>query len=255
MQTFTKTGTECAVAWEAAGLTWLAKAEQDGGVRVAQVLSAEGTQLEIERITETAPSKKTAREFGEQLAKTHLAGAKAYGAGPDGWSGNGLQGPANNQLKLPLGNYETWGQMWAEARLLPLVKKVKDFDTADRKLFDRLCNRLANGDFDGSYGKGSQPARVHGDLWSGNVLWSQDGAVLIDPAPYGGRPEDDLAALALFGAPHLNEIIAGYQQITQLDVGWQERVQLHQLHLLLLHAVLFGGGYVGETLAAAQRYV
>ena len=78
--------------------------------------------------------------------------------------------------------------------------------------------------------------------------------MLIDPTPYGGHPEDDLAALALFSAPHLREIVAGYQQVTPLELGWEERVELHQLHLLLLHAVLFGGGYVRQAVAAARRY-
>lgn len=254
METFCKSGTERAVAWEAAGLRWLAEAEQDGGARVARVLSASGSTLEIERIESAPASRRAAGDFGAALAVTHAAGASAFGAGPEGWNGAGLQGPAGNQLKLPLGSYENWGSMWADARLLPLVSRVA-WGSTERKIFEGLAERLRAGDFDGSYGAGSTPARVHGDLWSGNLLFSPAGAVLIDPAPYGGHPEDDLAALALFGAPYLKEIIAGYQQVKPLDSGWQERTELHQLHLLLLHAVLFGGGYVSETLAAAKRYV
>ncbi len=144
--------------------------------------------------------------------------------------------------------------MWADARIAPLVQKVKDFGKTERAVFDRLSQRLRDGDFDGSYGSDSQPARVHGDLWAGNLLWTSTDAVLIDPTPYGGHPEDDLAALALFGTPYLREIIAGYEQVTPLDAGWQERVELHQLHLLLLHAVLFGGGYIGQSLQAAKKY-
>ena len=42
-----------------------------------------------------------------------------------------------------------------------------------------------------------KPARIHGDLWSGNVMWTADSgqseAVLIDPAAHGGHREEDLA--------------------------------------------------------------
>lgn len=254
METFIKHGSERAVAWEAAGLTWLAEATADGGARVAQVVSAQGDTLEIERIQESAPSKRVAGDFGAQLARTHASGADAFGVGPTGWAGAGLQGPAGNQLKLPLGTYENWGSMWADARIAPLVQKVKDFGKTEQAAFDRLSQRLRDGDFDGSYGSNSQPARIHGDLWAGNLLWTSSDAVLIDPTPYGGHPEDDLAALALFGTPYLREIIAGYEQVTPLDAGWQERVELHQLHLLLLHAVLFGGGYTAQALNVAKKY-
>ncbi|MDO4916251.1 MAG: fructosamine kinase family protein [Rothia sp. (in: high G+C Gram-positive bacteria)] len=255
MEIFSKHGSAQAVAWEAAGLRWLGEATEDGGARVAQVLGAQGERLTIEHVQESTPTKSVARDFGARLAQTHLAGADAFGAGPTGWEGNGLQGPARNQLELPLNHHSSWGAMWAQERIAPLVRKVQDFGAHERGVFGELCALLREGKFDGSYSEGSTPARVHGDLWAGNVLWTEDEAVLIDPTPYGGHPEDDLAALALFGAPHLKEIIAGYQQVTPLDEGWEDRVELHQLHLLLLHAVLFGGNYGRQALKAARRYL
>jgi fructosamine-3-kinase len=80
-------------------------------------------------------------------------------------------------------------------------------------------------------------------------MWTPDGATLIDPAAHGGHRETDLALLALFGAPHLDEVVAGYQDVHRLADGWRERVQLHQLHCLLVHAILFGGGYADRALA------
>jgi fructosamine-3-kinase len=79
--------------------------------------------------------------------------------------------------------------------------------------------------------------------------------VLIDPAAHGGHPETDLAMLALFGCPRLDSILAGYQEVSPLADGWRERVALHQLYPLLVHAQLFGGGYVAQALAAARRYL
>ena len=63
---------------------------------------------------------------------------------------------------------------------------------------------------------------------------------VIDPAAHGGHREADLAMLALFGAPHLEAILAAYDEHRPLAEGWRDRVGLHQLHPLLVHAALFG---------------
>ena len=75
---------------------------------------------------------------------------------------------------------------------------------------------------------------------------------LIDPAAHGGHRETDLAMLSLFGAPHLDAILAAYQQVTPLADGWRGRVPLHQLHPLLVHVCLFGASYRQQLLAAAS---
>src|SRR4051794_31635405 len=85
------------------------------------------------------------------------------------------------------------------------------------------------------FGDDDQPSRLHGDLWSGNVMWTPDGVVLIDPAAYGGHRETDLAMLALFGCPHYEAVIEGYESVQSLGAGWRNRVGLHQLFPLLAH--------------------
>jgi fructosamine-3-kinase len=98
------------------------------------------------------------------------------------------------------------------------------------------------------------PALVHGDLWWGNVLFGTDGrSWLIDPSVHGGHPEEDLAMLALFG-PVPGRVLDAYREVRPLDAGWEERVALFQLAPLLVHAVLFGGGYRDRAEAAARRY-
>jgi fructosamine-3-kinase len=110
--------------------------------------------------------------------------------------------------------------------------------------------RLRAGDLDDD----DVPARVHGDLWSGNVLWTAAGAVLVDPAAHGGHRESDLAMLALFGLPGLDDVVAGYEEVHPLRPGRRDRLTLHQLYPVGMHAVLFGGGYVAGTEALAARW-
>ena len=97
-------------------------------------------------------------------------------------------------------------------------------------------------------------ARTHGDLWSGNVMWTPGGAVLIDPAAQGGHAEEDLAALAVFGCPHYERILAAYNEASPLEDGWRERVALHQMHIIMIHCAVFGRSYVPEAVAIARRY-
>jgi fructosamine-3-kinase len=103
-------------------------------------------------------------------------------------------------------------------------------------------------------GPPEDPARLHGDLWSGNVMAGIDGhPVLVDPAAYGGHREVDLAMLRLFGriSP---ATLAAYEELAPLAAGHEDRVQLYQLLPLLVHAVLFGGSYGASAAQAARRY-
>jgi fructosamine-3-kinase len=99
------------------------------------------------------------------------------------------------------------------------------------------------------------PARLHGDLWSGNVLTGPDGGpALIDPAVYGGHREVDLAMLALFGSVS-PRLLAAYEEITPLADGWRDRIALWQLYPLLCHTVLFGGSYGASFERAIEHFV
>ena len=232
--------------WEAAGLRWLAAAD---GAHVVQVLSQGEEGLGLERLEETSPSSAAAEDFGRALAGTHAAGASAFGVGPDGWYGDGYQGPNAALIPLELGERDSWGQMYADLRIDPVVRQSTALQK-ESAVFARLGERLRSGDFDTD----DDPARIHGDLWAGNVMWTPEGVVLIDPAAHGGHRESDLAALALFGCPQLERIVAAYDEAASLAVGWQDRVALHQLHLVAMHAVVFGGGYVQQAIGIARRY-
>jgi len=100
-----------------------------------------------------------------------------------------------------------------------------------------------------------EPAILHGDLWWGNVLFGADGrSWLIDPSVHGGHPEEDLAMLGLFGTVP-ERLLRAYAEVRPLSPGWEERVALFQLYPLLVHAVLFGGGYYVQAEQVARRFV
>jgi fructosamine-3-kinase len=237
-------------ACEAAGLRWLSVPD---GPRVVGVLDVSPTVLELQRL-EPAPATPTAaRAFGAALARLHDAGAPAFGAPPHGWHGDGFFGPLDEPLPLPAGDHDRWGEFYADLRL----DQVRDLLAARGRLDRSLAADLARATAavrDGHWDDAEPPARLHGDLWSGNVMWTPDGAVLIDPAAHGGHRMTDLAMLELFGLPHLGEVLAGYRTVHDLPDRWDDVVGLHQLYPLGMHAVLFGGGYVGQFARLAARY-
>ncbi|AGB20560.1 fructosamine-3-kinase [Mycobacterium sp. JS623] len=232
-------------ACEAAGLQWLSDAD---GVPCAKVIGYDDVSLTLERLEVAAPTRTAAHEFGRRLARTHDAGADAFGAPPQGWTGPGYFGPLQQPLPMSYTAGDRWGSFYANERLAPMTgRAASQLDTPTCNAIDTVMAHCDEGEFDDD----DPPARLHGDLWSGNVMWTPGGAVLIDPAAHGGHRETDLAMLALFGCPHLDAVIEGYQAQRPLREGWRDRVGLHQLYPLLAHVALFGGGYARQTAFAA----
>ncbi|MGA5317088.1 fructosamine kinase family protein [Streptomyces pseudogriseolus] len=229
---------------EAAGLRWLAEA---GAPPVPCVHGRERAWLVLDRVAEGRPGREAARRFGRELAGLHAAGAPAFGAPPPG-------GPVEAFIGLaPMRNVtgDDWPAWYAEHRVLPYLRRAVDagtMDAGEAAVVERVCARLPE-----LAGPAEPPARLHGDLWNGNVLWGADGRVrVIDPAAHGGHRETDLAMLSLFGCPLLDAVLEGYQEGAPLAEGWWARVGVHQLFPLLVHAVLFGRGYAGQAVAAAR---
>ena len=228
---------------EAASLDWLTEA---GGVPCPEVLAVEDDCLVIAWIEGARPTFEAAEGFGRQLATTHRSGVDGFGtpAGVDGYIGT---------LPLPNRSAPTWPEFFATRRLLPYLKLASDrggISSADADAVERVVRRIVD-----LAGPEEPVARLHGDLWNGNVLWGVDGAAhVIDPAAHGGHRETDLAMLALFGLPQLPRVLDAYAEAAPLADGWQDRTALHQLHPLLVHACLFGGGYGARAAEVASRF-
>lgn len=231
---------------EAAGLRWLTAA---CGVQCAEIIGSDSSSLTLLRLTTVGPDRAAAFAFGGRLARTHDAGAGAFGAPPDGWPGPGFVGPRGSPLPMSYAEHRSWGAFYAAERLAPMMERASSrLDGSVGDDVHEVMERCARGAFDDD----DRPSRLHGDLWSGNVMWTPDGVVLIDPAAHGGHRETDLAMLALFGCPFLDSVIEGYQTEHPLSDGWRRRVPLHQLYPLLVHVVLFGSSYAHAVAEAAR---
>jgi fructosamine-3-kinase len=226
---------------EAQGLRWMGRA---GAVPVPEVLGWDESMLVVSWVPGEAADAVAAERFGRDLARMHASGAQRYGAP---WPGFIASLPLDNRGPQEQGSWPGW---YAGRRVLPYLRRAADagvLGPAHVRAVEAAVARISD-----LGGPAEPPSRIHGDCWSGNVLWSGGRGWLIDPAAHGGHRESDLAMLDLFGAPFLDRILGSYQEVAPLAEGWRDRVPLHQLHPLLVHACLFGSGYAGAVESAAR---
>lgn len=253
---------------EAAGLRWLG---EPGGLPVPEVLAVieEGDVrgLALEWVEPGRLSGEGEEELGRGLALTHAEGAVAFNALPPGSPRMALRfggvevpvddggwrkrSPREHKFATePAG--AAWPAIYAK-RLMTLSLVARDRGAVTdgcASTVERVADRLPD-----LAGADEAPARIHGDLWSGNVHAGADGRPwLIDPAAHGAHREMDLAMLELFGSVS-PRTLAAYEEVQPLAQGWPERIGLWQLQPLLVHAILFGGSYGAAVERTAARYV
>lgn len=250
---------------EASGLRWLA---ETGAVAVPEVVLVQDPEDEDEDegraeagsnaggprflalawVDTGSPGRESETNLGQGLAAMHAAGASSFGATP-GESHAPMQfGP----VVLPNQPLPTFAEFYGQRRIAPLAElghQQGRLSATDVAALHRLIDRLPK-----LAGPPELPARTHGDLWAGNVITdARSRPVLIDPAAHGGHREVDLAALRLFGGPS-EQCFSAYAEAWPLADGHAERVALWQLGMVLLHVVLFGGGYASQAMEIARRY-
>jgi fructosamine-3-kinase len=236
---------------EAAGLQWLRDGlEPESPIAVPEVLAVSDdapNHLVLEWIADSGPARtgddEGERRFGRSLARLHAAGAACFGREDRRTTGS---------RGLPNDPAPTWAEFYGTRRLLPLARLARDGAALSPSAIDalgRLAAHLAD-----VGGPAEPPARLHGDLWAGNRLRGADGRHwLVDPAAHGGHREFDLAMMRLFGGFGPGAF-AAYQDVAPLAPGWEDRVALHQIAPLVVHAIKFGGSYVGAATDAIARY-
>lgn len=236
---------------EAAGLSWLGSC----GAGVPHVLAVGAELLVLTWVDAVRATPEAAAGFGAMLARVHSSAAGSFGCPPPtspattvGWVG---------AVHVPFGSHDSWADHYVADRLVPAADAAQTnggLTTTMRRPVDDLCDALLR-DPGPLVGPDIDPAPIHGDLWSGNVMWQESGAVLVDPAASGGHPETDLAMLTLFGTPQLARVITAYEGVRPLPRGWRNRIPLHQVFPLLVHAAMFGAGYGAQAAEAARSAI
>jgi fructosamine-3-kinase len=232
---------------EAQGLAFLREA---GALRVPEVLAVSGPEPDAPRflVLELLDSGRRVRDFDERLgrglAALHRFGAPTFGLAHDNFIGSL---PQSNRAR------PSWAEFYWLERLEPQLRRSVASGLSSQRMrsgFERLAAAL-----DQLVGPSEPPARLHGDLWGGNLHVDDRGEpCLIDPAVYGGQREVDLAMMKLFGG-FGPAVFEAYAEAYPLAAGHDERVALYQLYPLMVHVNLFGSGYVPAVERGLARYV
>jgi fructosamine-3-kinase len=247
---FAKTNARAAASMfpsEARGLRFLAEPQV---IRVPRVLAVSDAQrhdvgfLVLEYVESARPKANFDEDLGRKLAALHRAGAANFGLDHDNFIG-----------RLPQSNTAcaSWAEFYRTRRLEPQLRLAESSGHATQRMqrgFEKLFARLTE-----LVGPNEPPARLHGDLWGGNLHVDDHGhPCLIDPAVYGGHREMDLAMMKLFGG-FGERVFSAYGEAFPLAPGHPERVALYQLYPLMVHVNLFGGGYAASVERALASYI
>lgn len=181
------------------------------------------------------------KTFGKGLAKLHRETSNSYGLEEDNYISTLIQ---KNTV------FEDWTEFYMENRLVPHIKVLYDQGSIDRKtvknaeLFSKVI---------GLEIPKESPSLIHGDLWNGNYMTTQRGTYLFDPATYYGHREIDIAMTLLFGS-FGRSFYEAYQEEFPLEKGFMQRLDIHQLYPLLIHARLFGSQYIHKVVNTLHKY-
>ena len=231
------------LAVEARMLNDLREAE----IRVPEVLFCEGPFLMMEYI-EILHQNRDAQEIeaAKLLSALHSVSneSRMYGYYYDTTIGPFTQ--KNEQTQY------NWALFLGQMRIMPMAKRCYDEGKISAQTLHRLeafCRDLYKRiDMSLIY-----PSLLHGDVWSGNVLFDKKGACLIDPAIYYGDREMELAFIRLFDT-FSERFFDAYQEVHPLSADFYEnKVSIYQIYPLLVHVALYGSSYRSQLEAILKR--
>lgn len=206
------------------------EASEDPGYLLLEFLTPGHTPAEDERL-------------GIGLAHLHRKTNDAFGFHHNNYCGSTEQDNRWNS---------DWIDFFGQQRILFLLEKIsqtRSLSSTEKNTYNKLVERLPN-----LIPSHPEASLIHGDLWSGNYLYTAQGPALIDPASYFADREMELSMMSMFGGFSPASWRA-YQNEFPLQAGWEERIQLYQIYHVLNHYFLFGGSYGNQALRIAQRYL
>lgn len=210
------------------------------------ILANQASDLPGYLLLEFLSSGHTAAEdekLGIGLARLHRKTNDAFGFHHNNYCGSTEQDNRWNP---------DWIDFFGQQRICFLVEKIsqtRSLSSTERETYSKLVDRLPN-----LIPSNPEASLIHGDLWSGNYLYTAQGPALIDPASYYADREMELSMMTMFGGFSPTTWRA-YQNEFPLQAGWEERIQLYQIYHVLNHYFLFGGSYGSQALRMAQRYL
>jgi fructosamine-3-kinase len=227
---------------EAAGLEALRKSSLIVPAVIQHGIVLNHQWLLLEWLEKSAPTGLSLDDFGAALAGMHAQNQAFFGWHTDNFIGT------LPQINTPFNN---WADFYTECRIMPLVKILfnkKNFTKRDIELASSFCEKLT------AIFPPETPALLHGDLWGGNFMITAAGrAAVFDPAVYYGHREMDIGMSRLFGG-FSQAFYDAYHAQYPLQNGWMQRLPVTQLYPVLVHAVLFGGHYIGTALAILKKW-
>ena len=181
-------------------------------------------------------------DFGTKLANLHRNTIDYFGLDTDNYIGSRVQSNKKHQDFI---------EFFIEERIEPQLEKARnkgEFSQSDTRYFNSLYKSLHN------IFPFEKPALIHGDLWSGNFMITNDGSpCLIDPAVYYGHREADIAMTQLFGG-FQPEFYHAYNLEWPMEKDWQKRIDIFNLYPLLVHVNLFGGSYASQVMRIIRQF-
>jgi len=210
---------------------WSKEVDDLPGLLLLEYLSPAGNILGFEE------------RLGRGIAHLHRKTALEYGFHHSNYCGTTVQD--NNWTR-------NWADFFAQRRIWSLVQQIRTswgMSAVDLMIYEKLVNRMPQ-----LLSHQTVPSLIHGDLWSGNYIYTAYGPALIDPACYYADREMELGMMQLFGG-FSSRVWSAYQEEFPLPQGWKERIRLYMLYHVLNHYLLFGGSYGWQALEIAREYL
>ena len=213
-------------------------------LNVPQVIDVNEEELKLTLISSCESATESEGLLGRGLAKLHAIQQKNYGFENDNYIG---LNPQRNLIS------DNWGSFFIEHRLDYQIELISNHSVSQhfREVLENCRNNLSS-----FLNENCEHASlVHGDLWSGNALYSQEGgnakAWLIDPAVYRGDREVDIAMTEMFGG-FGTSFYRAYQQVSPLSSEYENKKIIFNLYHYLNHYNLFGDSYLSSCRQAFE---